>query len=96
VGLPNSSVSQARRVAVYTWRRHGKVLYSYLDLDEIIAGSQMEVPAARKRKPPLPPQAAPMQPHDAPGGRCSRGGSSPLKPAHDVSSQTPAPPWGRL
>src|SRR5262249_17369658 len=35
MGLPNSSMSQARRVEVYTWRKAGAVLFSYLDLDEI-------------------------------------------------------------
>jgi len=34
IGLPNASVSQARRVEVYSWR-NGKCLHTYLDVDEI-------------------------------------------------------------
>lgn len=45
MGLPNSSLSQAKRVTVHTWRsRSGKVLSSYLDLDEIASGALTEVP----------------------------------------------------
>src|SRR5207249_4772271 len=44
MGLPNSSLSQARFVAVYTWRRPGAPLMSYLDVDEIAAGNMTEVP----------------------------------------------------
>ncbi|MEX2374322.1 MAG: ATP-binding protein [Dehalococcoidia bacterium] len=35
MGLPNSSVSQARRVDVFTWMRGGPVLRAHLDVDEI-------------------------------------------------------------
>ena len=38
MGLPNSSLSQARRVEVYSWQRPGRVLCSYLDVDEIARG----------------------------------------------------------
>ena len=45
MGLPNSSLSQAKRVTVYTWNsNHGQVLKSYLDLEEIAAGVLTEVP----------------------------------------------------
>ncbi len=44
MGLPNSSLSQARRVEVYTWQRPREVLKSYLDLDEITGGAMREVP----------------------------------------------------
>lgn len=45
MGLPNSSLSQAQRVTVHTWvAKHGQVLESYLDLDEIAAGVLTEVP----------------------------------------------------
>jgi sensor histidine kinase regulating citrate/malate metabolism len=44
MGLPNSSLSQAQRVTVHTWgAKHGQVLESYLDLDEIAAGLLTEV-----------------------------------------------------
>jgi hypothetical protein len=47
MGLPNSSLSQARRVEVYSWRKPGPVLYSYLDVDEIAKGAMSEVPEPR-------------------------------------------------
>lgn len=45
MGLPNSSASQARRVDVYTWCSPGRVLRSYLDLDEIACGNLCAVPS---------------------------------------------------
>ena len=48
MGLPNSSLSQAQRVTVHTWRSSGgPVLCSYLDLDEIAAGELTAVPLPR-------------------------------------------------
>lgn len=45
MGLPNSSLSQAQRVTVQTWRScGGPVFCSYLDLNEIAAGELIEVP----------------------------------------------------
>ena len=45
MGLPNSSLSQAQRVTVYTWRSlKGQTLTSYLDLDEIASGELTQVP----------------------------------------------------
>lgn len=38
MGLPNASVSQARRLEVYTRRQGGPLLYAYLDLDEVGEG----------------------------------------------------------
>jgi len=43
MGLPNSSISQARHVDVYTWR-DGQTLHSYLDVDEIQNGEMVDVP----------------------------------------------------
>lgn len=43
MGLPNSSVSQARRVDVITWQR-GCAWTTYLDVDEIVAGDLKIVP----------------------------------------------------
>ncbi len=48
MGLPNSSVSQSRRVEVYTWRGRGAVLFSYLDVDEVARRELRRVP------PPVP------------------------------------------
>ena len=45
MGLPNSSLSQAKRVTVHTWSsKKGRVLRSYLDIDEIASGDLTEVP----------------------------------------------------
>lgn len=44
MGLPNSSLSQGRRVDVYTWRKAGVVWWSYLDIDEIVTGAIQNVP----------------------------------------------------
>lgn len=52
MGLPNASLSQARRVTVCTWQSESapsgreipKVYSSYLDVDEIISGEMTEVP----------------------------------------------------
>lgn len=66
MGLPNSSLSQACRVTVYTWqklddRRKGKrstpdeVYSSYLDVDEIATGALSQVPVPHKVQ-DVPPQ----------------------------------------
>jgi hypothetical protein len=67
MGLPNASLSQARRVTVYTWQSvaaHGKsgtqrgrasspcVYSSYLDVDEIVRREMVEVPAPEIVKTP--------------------------------------------
>lgn len=44
MGLPNASVSQARRVDVFSWQASGKVRRSYLDLDEIAEGQLTAIP----------------------------------------------------
>lgn len=52
MGLPNSSVSQSRRLEVYTWTARDSCMYSYLDVDEI-AGSQLRsVPQPIRRELP--------------------------------------------
>lgn len=40
MGLPNSSLSQARRVDVYSWRSPKYVWHSYLDIDEILSATK--------------------------------------------------------
>jgi hypothetical protein len=44
MGLPNSSVSQSRRLELYSWRDGTKPLFSYLDVGEIARGTMREVP----------------------------------------------------
>jgi len=53
MGLPSSSISQCRRVDVWTWQ-HGveQAIHSYLDLDEIINGKLDEVPEPEAQKIP--------------------------------------------
>ncbi len=47
MGLPTASVSQARRVDVWTWQSRGEVLHSYIDLGKVEKGEQTEVPRAK-------------------------------------------------
>ena len=50
MGLPASSVSQARTVEVWTWQSGTKsALYSYLDIDKIVNRTQTEVPKPIKK-----------------------------------------------
>ena len=44
MGLPNASLSQARRVEVCSWRTGGPSMGTYLDVDEIAAGAFTDVP----------------------------------------------------
>jgi hypothetical protein len=53
MGLPNSSLSQARRVSVYTWVTLDEVYTSHLDVDEIAEGGVVEVPKPYKVTPPF-------------------------------------------
>jgi hypothetical protein len=55
MGLPNSSLSQARRLDVYAWQKRREVLSSFLDVDEIVAGRMKRVPEPKSS--PLPPWA---------------------------------------
>ena len=52
-GLKGSSLSQARRVDVYSWIESGEVYSSYLDLDEIKEGQLTELPEAERGE--IPP-----------------------------------------
>jgi hypothetical protein len=44
MGLPNGSLSQARRVDVYSWTAPNKIWSSYLDVDEIASGALDFIP----------------------------------------------------
>jgi len=44
MGLPNASISQCKRVEVWSWQSIDEIYYSYLDVDEIIAGNYFELP----------------------------------------------------
>lgn len=46
IGLPNASISQARRVDVWSWQNGpDNALRTYIDVEEIEAGTQKKVPA---------------------------------------------------
>ncbi len=53
MGLPNSSVSVTRRLDVYSWRRTGEVLHTYLDIDEVAQRLLRGIPRPRRRALPL-------------------------------------------
>jgi hypothetical protein len=53
MGLPNSSVSQARRVEVFTWTAPKRTWWSYLDVDEIQDGKLSCIPEPRRRQLPM-------------------------------------------
>jgi hypothetical protein len=50
MGLPNSSLSRARRVDVYSWTRPGVIWWTYLDIDEIASGEMDTVPKPKRIK----------------------------------------------
>ena len=44
MGLPTASVSQCKRLDVWTWENSSACFHSYLDIEKIDAGTQQEVP----------------------------------------------------
>jgi hypothetical protein len=52
MGLPNASLSQARRVDVFTWQASESPITSYLDVDQIISGTLSTIPKPIRQ--PLP------------------------------------------
>lgn len=44
MGLPNASLSQARRVDVFTWQQGEPPISSYLDVDQIVSGALSAIP----------------------------------------------------
>lgn len=44
MGLPNASLSQAKRVTAITWQKRDSAIQSYLDVDEIASGELSSVP----------------------------------------------------
>ena len=50
MGLPSSSISQCRKVEVWTWQEGlDSALYSYIDLNDVESGTQTTVPQPRKQ-----------------------------------------------
>lgn len=53
MGLPSSSISQCRRLDLWTWQNGvDNAIHTYLDLDEIISGDLSEVPEPRPERIP--------------------------------------------
>jgi len=53
MGLPNASISQCRRIDVWTWQNGPQnALHTYLDVDEVEAGKLRSVPSPKHD--PLP------------------------------------------
>jgi len=53
MGLPSASISQCRRVEVWSWTKDPKeACYTYLDIDEIASGTSIDVPEPVKKKIP--------------------------------------------
>jgi hypothetical protein len=48
MGLPNSSLSQCRRVEVVSWKKKGEFLSNYLDVDEVIDKCLTRLPKPKK------------------------------------------------
>jgi len=44
MGLPNSSISQCKRVDVWSWKKSGELNYTYLDIDEMVSGQLESIP----------------------------------------------------
>lgn len=54
MGLPNASVSQCKRVEVYSWQAGQSPLWTYVDVDEVAGGQMIEVPAPVETVVPIP------------------------------------------
>lgn len=52
MGLPNSAVSHARRLDVYSWKERGEIHHTYLDVDEVVAGTLQRIPGPKRRSLP--------------------------------------------
>jgi hypothetical protein len=50
MGLPNSSLSQCRRVEVITWKSKNSFLFNYMDVDEVIDKKLTRLPNPKKPK----------------------------------------------
>ena len=48
-GLPNSSMSQCKRVEVYSWQKKGDVYYTYLDFDEVLKNKEQYCKPVEKK-----------------------------------------------
>ena len=54
MGLPNSSISQCRRVDVWSWTDEHEISHTYLDIDLILKGQLENIPYPENQK--IPPE----------------------------------------
>ena len=54
IGLPNASISQARRIEIYSWTEGGQCHFTHLDCDEIVEKDLHNVNAVTQKR--LPPE----------------------------------------
>lgn len=54
MGLPCGGLSHARRIDVYSWTNPGTVWWTYLSMDEVVAGTTYGIPVPQRRRPPVP------------------------------------------
>lgn len=52
MGLPNASISQCKRVDVWSWTNKDKILHTYLDIDMIVEGKLESIPFPKQKKLP--------------------------------------------
>ena len=52
MGLPNSPISQCKRVEVFTWQKPGKVYMCYIDVDEVAKANMLVIPEPVETKLP--------------------------------------------
>jgi hypothetical protein len=52
MGLPNASMSQSKRVDVFTWRSPVQSIWSYLDVEEVASGQITAIPEPEPNSPP--------------------------------------------
>jgi hypothetical protein len=52
MGLPNGSMSQARRVDVWSWTEPNSCFHCWLDLDEVLSGGNTRIPIPERVKLP--------------------------------------------
>jgi hypothetical protein len=45
MGLPNSSISQCKRVEVWSWKNSDEIYYTYLDIDQMKSGELEVIPS---------------------------------------------------
>jgi len=48
MGLPNSSISQCKKVEVWSWQNGERAYYTYLDVDEMKSGSLEDIPEPKE------------------------------------------------